>query len=200
MDLKIILPPLIGAIIGWLTNYVAIKLLFRPYEPVRIIGFKIQGLIPRRRDAITRSLADTIEKDLLSGRDIAELVNSINWESEVARGVEEAVDHRMSGNTLKKVPLIGAFSDNIKDHVKYLITREILLLIERKKEELQIKIRNSVDIKERVIEKIDKLDMDRFETMLLGIIAKELRHLEWLGALMGFLIGLVQAIILYIFF
>ena len=46
MELKFILPPLIGAAIGWFTNFVAIKLLFRPHEPVSIFGFSIQGDYP----------------------------------------------------------------------------------------------------------------------------------------------------------
>ena len=56
----------VGTLIGWFTNYLAIKLLFRPYEEVNLLFFKIQGLIPKNRDRISENLAETIEKELIS--------------------------------------------------------------------------------------------------------------------------------------
>ena len=62
----------VGTLIGWFTNYQAIKLLFRPYKEVNLLFFKIQGLIPKNRDRISENLAETIEKELISLDDIAE--------------------------------------------------------------------------------------------------------------------------------
>ena len=56
----------VGTLIGWFTNYLAIKLLFRPYKEVNFLFFKIQGLIPKNRDRISENLAETIEKELIS--------------------------------------------------------------------------------------------------------------------------------------
>ena len=42
----------IGAMIGWITNYLAIKMLFRPYKEINILGLKIQGLLPKRKQAL----------------------------------------------------------------------------------------------------------------------------------------------------
>ncbi len=52
-------------------------------------------------------------------------------------------------------------------------------------------------MKEVMISKIDSLDLASFERLLSGIIAKELRHLEYLGAIMGFIIGVAQSAIFY---
>ncbi len=49
--IKIGLLSIIGASIGYITNVIAIKLLFRPVEPMNVIGFKIQGVIPKRQKA-----------------------------------------------------------------------------------------------------------------------------------------------------
>ena len=56
----------IGAMIGWITNYIAIKMLFRPYKEMNFLFFKIQGLIPKRRSEIAVSIADTVQKELIS--------------------------------------------------------------------------------------------------------------------------------------
>ena len=72
MDRLIILA-LIGALIGWMTNVIAIKLMFRPIEPVRILWtpIKIQGLIPKRKAEIAKSIGDIINDELISIEDIA---------------------------------------------------------------------------------------------------------------------------------
>jgi len=51
MAIKLLILAIIGGIIGWITNLLAIKMLFRPFHPINIplINLKIQGLIPKRR-------------------------------------------------------------------------------------------------------------------------------------------------------
>ncbi len=194
-----VLPPVIGAIIGWVTNYVAIKLLFRPHTPIEVFGYTIQGIIPKRRKEIARSLAKAIEKELLSSSDLASTLKDIDWQTEVEKTVEEAVEHRFGSERLKAVPVVGLISENIKYHVKYLLTKEVLRQVELKKGSLAKKLTENIDVKEMVVSKIDKLDLMSFEKLLTEFIARELKHLEWLGGVMGFLIGLSQAGFSYFF-
>ena len=56
----------IGGLIGYVTNRIAIKMLFRPVNPIKILFFEIQGVFPKRKDKIAVSLAETIEQELLS--------------------------------------------------------------------------------------------------------------------------------------
>jgi hypothetical protein len=62
MPYDLLLPPVVGAVIGWLTNYVAIKLLFRPHVPFSLLGYQVQGVIPKRRKEIARSMARTFPR------------------------------------------------------------------------------------------------------------------------------------------
>jgi uncharacterized membrane protein YheB (UPF0754 family) len=193
-----LLPPIIGAAIGWVTNYAAIKLLFKPHEPREIFGFKFQGLIPKRRKDIARSIARAIEKEILSKEDIASMLGDIEWKREVERIMEDLVDHRLGSKRLKTLPVIGLVTENLTYHIKYLLTKEILRQIDTKKEELVTRFRDKVDLKEVMISKIDNLDFRSFERLLTDIIASELKHLEYLGAVMGFMIGVVQSVIFYL--
>ena len=72
----------VGTLIGWLTNYLAIKLLFRPYKEINFVFFKLQGLIPKRRHEIAVNIADVIEKELISLEEIGEKldVSSMDYE------------------------------------------------------------------------------------------------------------------------
>src|SRR3972149_7654668 len=143
MRYDLLLPPVIGAIIGWLTNFVAIKLLFRPHVPFSILGFQVQGVIPKRRKEIARSMAKTIEKELLSSEDLARALSGLKWEKEIEKTVEEAVEHRFSSRFLK-LPVVGLVSENIKGQIKLLLTREIITHLDRKKGSLASKVRENI--------------------------------------------------------
>ena len=64
--IRLVLLIIIGGFIGYITNKVAIKMLFRPVNPIRIGFFTLQGVFPKRKDQMAISLADTIEQELLS--------------------------------------------------------------------------------------------------------------------------------------
>jgi hypothetical protein len=64
-----IVPPVVGAIIGYFTNWLAIKMLFRPLKPVYIGKIKLPftpGILPRERIHLTESVGDTVATELLT--------------------------------------------------------------------------------------------------------------------------------------
>ncbi len=67
--MKFLISSIIGGIIGYLTNWIAIKMLFRPYEEKRIFGIKVPftpGLIPKEKTRIAKSVGNAIGEHLLS--------------------------------------------------------------------------------------------------------------------------------------
>lgn len=65
--------PLIGAIIGYFTNYIAVKMLFRPYYPKRIGKWQIPftpGIIPKRQKALAKAIGKAVGENLLTGDDL----------------------------------------------------------------------------------------------------------------------------------
>ena len=80
--------PVIGAIIGIFTNYIAVKMLFRPYREKRIGKFKIPftpGIIPRRQPALAAALGRMVSEKLVREEDLKrallsdELTNTVGW-------------------------------------------------------------------------------------------------------------------------
>jgi uncharacterized membrane protein YheB (UPF0754 family) len=64
-----VLPPLIGAIIGYVTNMIAIKMLFRPLYEKRVFGIRIPftpGIIPKQRRLLADSIGNMVSKNLLT--------------------------------------------------------------------------------------------------------------------------------------
>ena len=128
-----IILPLTGAIIGWLTNFLAIKFLFYPRK--KTLG--IQGLIPKRKSILAEKIA---------GASLQFLPEKIE--------------------NLTKLPIIG---NKITNYIEKEISKRVE---ETSDKEIQI-----------IIEKVAK---------------KEFRFIELMGAILGLIIGLVQAFILTI--
>ena len=62
-------PPAMGAAIGYATNFVAIRMLFRPLRRKRVLGIPIPltpGVIPRQRGQLARSIAQVVSRELLT--------------------------------------------------------------------------------------------------------------------------------------
>ena len=75
MNIQMIVTPLIGAAIGYLTNEIAVKMLFRPLKPIKIAGHTLPltpGIIPRSKDRIAKSVAISVSDSLLTADMIKE--------------------------------------------------------------------------------------------------------------------------------
>ena len=73
--LHYILPPLVGAAIGYITNWIAVKMLFRPLYPKYIGKWRLPftpGIIPRRKDALAKAIGRAVGEELWTKEDIRE--------------------------------------------------------------------------------------------------------------------------------
>jgi uncharacterized membrane protein YheB (UPF0754 family) len=64
-----ILPPLIGAVIGYVTNAIAIRMLFRPLTEIRVLGVRLPltpGIIPKQRAQLAESIGQMVSRELLT--------------------------------------------------------------------------------------------------------------------------------------
>jgi len=200
MLVKASLMIVIGALIGWITNYFAIKMLFRPLKEVNILGIKIQGLIPKRKMEMAVSIAETIQDELISMKDITSNLGDIELGEEIDLIVDRIVEDKLQKEILSKIPMASLFINDamikkIKGHIKDAIE-------ENKDEFFTVvieKMENSVDMKKIIVEKIQNFELDKLETMVYKIANNELKHIEVIGAILGAIIGGVQfAISLYI--
>lgn len=82
--------PIIGAIIGAFTNYLAIKMLFRPLKPVKIGKFTLPftpGIIPRHQGALADALADTVNKNFFTNTDIEGIFMTEEMQTRFSEGI-----------------------------------------------------------------------------------------------------------------
>src|SRR4051812_29829017 len=107
MNYWLILIPLISAFIGWFTNWIAIKMLFHPKEPKRILGLKFHGIFPKNQKAFAEKLGKMVSEELLSFDDIKQKVaNPANVEKLIPF-LENHLDHFLREKLKKSMPVIG---------------------------------------------------------------------------------------------
>jgi uncharacterized membrane protein YheB (UPF0754 family) len=87
MLIRWIAPPLIGAIIGYITNYIAIKMLFRPLTPKTLFGRRVPftpGIIPRRKAQLADALGKAVFAKFFNWDDLEIVFLSEPFAEEVA--------------------------------------------------------------------------------------------------------------------
>ncbi|MDF0551826.1 DUF445 family protein [Kamptonema sp. UHCC 0994] len=83
-------PPIVGGIIGYFTNDIAIKMLFRPYRPIYISGRQMPftpGLIPRNQERLAKRIADTIMGSLLTPTELENLARRLLQTERMQAGI-----------------------------------------------------------------------------------------------------------------
>jgi uncharacterized membrane protein YheB (UPF0754 family) len=105
----------IGAAIGYITNYIAIKLLFKPYKPIKIGNITVfpQGVIPREKEALARKVGEVVRDYILSEEEIKKIVTTSEVKKEIEDFLNEKIDDLINKDInefITKEELIEKFS------------------------------------------------------------------------------------------
>ncbi len=127
MDISVLKGPILGALIGYGTNWIAIKMLFRPSKPIKIGRFTMPftpGIIPKRKEKLAKAIGQMVGDNLFTRNDIQEVFLTGKMEEEIINGI--LVSFR-SEKSLKSILA------NYVDEEYYLQVRENLKLLVSKK-------------------------------------------------------------------
>ncbi len=186
--------PIVGALIGWCTNWLAVKMIFRPRRPISILGIQVQGLLPRRQSDLAESVAQTVEKDLISIETIRESIQDLIGGDRVKVLLHERIDSLIDEQLKSFGPMMKMFvSDDIVAKIKSRIEDEVLTFVGTLSSELHTDLERHIDIHGMVRDKIEAFELSRLEEIVFRIASKEFRHIEVLGGVLGFMVGLAQA-------
>ena len=185
--------PVISAFIHWLTIWMALKLLFHPRKPRKILGFTLQGVFPKRQPQIAESLGRIVGQELLSFTDIESTITHPENVSKMLPLVEDHVDHFLRHKLKKSMPIVGMFiGDKTIEQLKSVFMQELQELFPVIMKNYAAHLKSDLDLEKIVVEKITGFSSDKLETMLNQILTKEFHFVEVIGAALGFLIGLLQ--------
>jgi uncharacterized membrane protein YheB (UPF0754 family) len=176
--LRFIVYPLVGSFLGFITNFIAIKLLFRPKKKL----FGIQGLLPKRKADIAERAGRIINDNLVNSEEIRKQIDR--------EKLERAVDSYMkqNANGLLDIPVLKTtlkkfISFMLLDSDGYLKSKILDTFIDRGM------------VSGIVKQKINDFDIGALESLVKNASGPEMHFIMLSGACLGFIIGLTQAFI-----
>lgn len=196
MSYILFLIPVISAFIGWFTNWIAIKMLFHPKEPKKILGITIQGIFPKRQQQFAEKLGKLVGEELLSFADIQQkLVHPDNIQK-LMPVVEEHIDQFLRKKLAEEMPVISMFiGENTIQQLKGIFMKELESLFPLIMQRYMGHLQQELDLEKIVTQKVASFSSDKLEDILQSILSKEFRFVELIGAVLGFIIGLLQVLL-----
>ncbi len=96
--IQILSGPVIGAVIGYFTNYIAVKMLFRPLNPIKVGKITLPftpGVIPKRKKELAEALGTTISNMLITQADLENALLSHGMKESITNGIIEFVKNNI---------------------------------------------------------------------------------------------------------
>ena len=194
--LQMVLIPVIGALIGYCTNVIALRMLFWPREPVILLGIKLQGLLPRRQAEIAQQLGALVENELMLVDQLMDKINTPEMQERIIGRLVETVELRLYELLPKLVP--SRVTRMILDAVEKILRQESPAIMDSLLREGQAYLLSELRVSKIVEDKINSYDLKELEDLVKGLSMRELTFIEVLGGIIGFLVGLIQLAVLYL--
>ena len=190
--------PFVAALIGWLTNYIAIKMLFNPKNPVKVGPLTIQGIFPKRQKVFAEKIGALVADKLFSLEDIKKNMDIADVNRKVYDVVNAHLDEFLRSKMQMHFPMLTMFmTDGLINQLKELLLNEIEVLLPKIVDSFIEGMEKDIDINKTITDKVSQFSTDKMESILIEILSKEFKFVELVGGLLGFLIGWIQVAIYF---
>lgn len=191
------LMPVVGVIVGLVTNWLAIQMIFRPLEPTRYLGFiPYQGLFPKRQREIAADYGQVSAAEILTARNLIHHVIESESGPRIAALVNETIARRMDEEWAKVRPMIPVeVTPEMLDRVKAVVTQQIMTSLPRLQPRLEAYIDDKLEVAQTVESRLSGLSKPAFERVLRGIFEEDEITLILVGGVLGGAVGVLQSML-----
>ena len=178
-----IIGALIGAVIGYITNWLAIKMLFRPREAKYIFGMKLPftpGLIPKEKSRIANKVGETVGTHLLNSDSLSKALKDDKIKAKFNEVAKEKINQIINSNSTLENSLKNTLGENyyaLKGNMINNITKTILESIQEEEFKNKVKFYIVDSIKERLNKNpekiIDFINSNKFREVIINTLEEE---------------------------
>ncbi len=184
---------LLSTFTGWVTTWIAIKMLFHPRRPIKISGLTIQGIFPKNQRIIAEKLGQVVGKELLSFDEIEQKVTNPENLQKLRPDIEHHIDNFLRNKLQEVFPMLSMLIGEktilqLKD--AFLLELETLFPVLMKS--YMTKLEKDLDLEKIVTEKVASFSSEKLEDILNQITKKEFKFLEFVGGFFGLIIGIIE--------
>ena len=179
---------------GWVTTWIAIKMLFHPRKPLKILGISIQGIFPKNQRVIAEKLGQVVGKELLSFDEIEGKITNPDNLQKLRPDIEAHIDNFLRNKLNEVFPMAQLMGEKTILQLKEAFLMELESLFPVLMKSYMNKLQHDLDLEKIVTEKVAGFSTGKLEDILNQITKKEFKFLEVIGGIFGFLIGLAQVL------
>lgn len=185
--------PFIAALIGWMTNYIAVKMLFHPKEPKNLLGITFHGVFPKRQHALAEKLGQLVADELFSISDVSAKIKEFATSDEAMNEVGKRIEMTIRNKLVQAFPMLAMFlSDEMVEKVTGLFKNELKDFLSATSHGMGEKLEENLNVQEMVKERVNAFSSEKLEELLNQLMKKEFKFIELVGAILGFFIGCIQ--------
>jgi len=201
IDTKLLLIPFTYGFVGWVTNWLALKMTFYPIHFIGIppyLGW--QGIIPRKAHKMASKSVDIITGRLMNLQEVFGRIDPVRAEKEFLPALETSIRETMEQFVKSIDPkLWPMIPDVVKEEIYHKVRRECGFTIRNVIRKLKEDITSLFDVKALVLKKLSGDNVGLVVELFQEVGAPEFKFIERSGFYFGFLLGIVQ-MVFYIFF
>jgi uncharacterized membrane protein YheB (UPF0754 family) len=190
--------PLFGAFTGWFTDWLALKMIFRPKRPTRYLGlFEWQGLFLRRRKEVAAEYGALIASEIVTPRNVLEAVlrgpMSDRLYAMVQKNVQRMVDEQAG---LTRPIVVMAVGSAKFQAMKKMIADKLMERLPETLAHAEKYAADAMDLENTLRAKMQELNEDEFEQLIRPAFQQDEWILIEVGAALGFLVGELQVFVM----
>jgi len=188
------------ALIGWITNVIAVKMIFRPLEPQRVFGLPFQGVLPKHQAHFAREMGEVVTTDFITTSEMVSCIDVQRLYLALKPLIERTFDDvvRELREQLPE-PQRALFSDSVIASVRQQVEREIEAELPAFAEQVQQQADELVNLTDLIADKLLAIGPAKLEQLIYRVARKELKFIEYYGGVFGFVIGLLQFAVISVF-
>ncbi|MFQ6273519.1 DUF445 domain-containing protein [Kutzneria viridogrisea] len=190
--------PLFGLLVGWFTDWLALKMIFFPREPKRYLGLVTwQGLFQKRREQVAADYGDLIAREVITVPNVVEEVLRGPKSDRLFTLIQNEVQRSVDAQTgLVKPFVVAAVGSRRYQEMKVAAAAKAIEHIPAAARSAEHYAEDALDVRNTIVERMTRLSPTEFE----GILRPAFRQDEWklitVGAVIGFLVGELQVLLL----
>ncbi|MBS0618378.1 MAG: DUF445 family protein [Spirochaetes bacterium] len=189
--------PVQGIIVGYVTNWLALIMIFRPMVEKRYLFFKYQGLFHRRQLEVSDKFSTMFAEHVLNGKNILDEVLYRRIGRTVVETIKDDIAQEMTraGADSKAVELFNKASDKGRNE----LAADFSTRLSEASETMEKLINRSMNVKQTIFARMKDLPAPDFESLLRSAFQEDEWILIILGAVLGALVGLGQMFYMMVF-
>jgi uncharacterized membrane protein YheB (UPF0754 family) len=200
MSWWLFLIPFTSAFSCWLIIKLLFTVLFRPRDPVSVLGFKIQGVLPAKRSPIAIQIGKLVSEKFLSANIIEEKITDPAQLQKIMPFIEEHIDDFLRNKLKKQMPVVSMFiGDKTVNSLKKVFMGELELLFPKIIRGFVSNVISDLNIEQLVTQELNSISINEVETAFHKNFARQLRFAGLASALIGLFTGFITMLIICYF-